>query len=370
MIVKSVIAGTIMSLMAGGVVYYGTDIDVQKNILAKPIQSSEAKIATPDATPETNLEHPHGIDETIPKGEGGSEIIEATVEGKTLAGEKLSVKTSETTQDKDAMTSETPKSGKWIDQYIKQPSEAAADTKADANSKDSAAHGSGSDYAQGEVTEAEAALKSMETETAEMDAAKTEMAAMVEDKAESEMPKDSIPEDNVPEDSQSEESMPDDSMKEAAITEPKEAMAEAEVEAEPTRSFRGNRINNRSRRDGDRNNRQSGRSSISSTVEVIMGEAAKIEMPELRDRAYLELVDFALDHKDFDAARKALIEIEQVELRDTARNRMAVSFAQNNQTEEAFAALEELEVDALRDVIRLQVIEAIIAPESLPKEFR
>ena len=119
MIVKSVIAGTIMSLMAGGVVYYGTDIDVQKNILAKPIQSSEAKIATPDATPETNLEHPHGIDETIPKGEGGSEIIEATVEGKTLAGEKLSVKTSETTQDKDAMTSETPKSGKWIDQYIK-----------------------------------------------------------------------------------------------------------------------------------------------------------------------------------------------------------------------------------------------------------
>jgi len=32
MLVKSIIAGTVLSLMAGGVVYFGTDIDTKTNI--------------------------------------------------------------------------------------------------------------------------------------------------------------------------------------------------------------------------------------------------------------------------------------------------------------------------------------------------
>ena len=95
-----------------------------------------------------------------------------------------------------------------------------------------------------------------------------------------------------------------------------------------------------------------------------MAQAEKITMSELRDRAYLDLVSYALDNDDTQTANLAMSKIEQVELRDTARNRMAVAFAENGQAEKAFAILEDIEVEALRDIMRLQVIEALIAPQS------
>ena len=101
----------------------------------------------------------------------------------------------------------------------------------------------------------------------------------------------------------------------------------------------------------------------SQTAQLIMEQAEKISMPELRDRAYLDLVSYALDNGDKATAKMALSKIEQVELRDTARNRMAVAFAKAGHAKKAFAILEDLEVDALRDVMRLQVIEALIVPE-------
>ena len=109
---------------------------------------------------------------------------------------------------------------------------------------------------------------------------------------------------------------------------------------------------------------------ISATVKVVMEQAEKINMPELRDRAYLDLVSYGLDHGDYEVASKALKKIEQVELRDTARNRIAVTYAKDGNAEEAFGILDDLEVDALRDVMRLQVIEAMIAPEELPKDMQ
>lgn len=107
---------------------------------------------------------------------------------------------------------------------------------------------------------------------------------------------------------------------------------------------------------------------ISKTAELILEQAEKISMPELRDRAYLDLVSYALEHEDKAAAKLALSKIEQVELRDTARNRMAVAFAKAGKAKKAFAILDELEVDALRDVMRLQVIEALIVPENTQLE--
>lgn len=107
---------------------------------------------------------------------------------------------------------------------------------------------------------------------------------------------------------------------------------------------------------------------ISQTAQLIMEQAEKISMPELRDRAYLDLVSYALDNGDKATAKMALSKIEQVELRDTARNRMAVAFAKAGQAKKAFAILEDLEVDALRDVMRLQVIEALIVPKEIQSE--
>jgi len=77
-----------------------------------------------------------------------------------------------------------------------------------------------------------------------------------------------------------------------------------------------------------------------------------------------------LEHSNYKVASKALTKIEQVELRDTARNRMAVAYAKGGNAEDAFGILEDIEVDALRDVMRLQVIEAMIAPDALPEDMQ
>ena len=109
---------------------------------------------------------------------------------------------------------------------------------------------------------------------------------------------------------------------------------------------------------------------ISGTVKIVMTQAAKIEMPELRDRAYLDIVSYGLEYSDYEVASRAMKEIEQVELRDTARNRIAIAHAKDGDAEDAFKILDDLEVDALRDVMRLQVIEAMIAPEQLPQDMQ
>ncbi|MDA8708000.1 hypothetical protein N9M10_01365 [Hellea sp.] len=109
---------------------------------------------------------------------------------------------------------------------------------------------------------------------------------------------------------------------------------------------------------------------ISKTVKVVMTQAKLIKMPELRDRAYLDLVSYGLDHGDYNVAKTALKEIGQEELRDTARNRIAIAYAQEGKSKKAFAILDDIEVDALRDVMRLQVIEAMIVPEEFLEDMQ
>lgn len=99
---------------------------------------------------------------------------------------------------------------------------------------------------------------------------------------------------------------------------------------------------------------------------TVSNQAKQIDQPDLRDRAYLDIVDYALLESLFTAGISAMEEIKQVELRDTARSRIAVAYARAGDSRAAFAIIDDVEVDELRDVLRLQVIEAIILPEALP----
>jgi len=50
----------------------------------------------------------------------------------------------------------------------------------------------------------------------------------------------------------------------------------------------------------------------------------------------------------------------------TAKSRMAVSFAQKGMSGMAFKLIDSVDEVELRDFMRLQVIEAMIAPQKLP----
>ncbi len=99
---------------------------------------------------------------------------------------------------------------------------------------------------------------------------------------------------------------------------------------------------------------------------TLMEQADKIATVEIKDQAYLDIVSASVDNKRFNFADEALQKIVQPELRDTARSRMAIALAVAGRAEEAFALIDAVEVDALRDVMRLQVIEALVAPQNLP----
>ena len=87
-------------------------------------------------------------------------------------------------------------------------------------------------------------------------------------------------------------------------------------------------------------------------------EADKITQVDLKDQAYLRLVDYAVVNKKYVDAKALLVSLSSPELRDTARSRIAIGMALSGHDKSAFALLEEVEVEALQDVLRLQVIEA------------
>ncbi len=101
---------------------------------------------------------------------------------------------------------------------------------------------------------------------------------------------------------------------------------------------------------------------VSARITAVMEQAERIEQSALRDRAYLDIVDYAVSENIFSTAKTAALEIEQAELRDTARSRIAIAYARLGDPNSAFALIDAVEVDELRDVMRLQVIEAMIVP--------
>lgn len=103
-------------------------------------------------------------------------------------------------------------------------------------------------------------------------------------------------------------------------------------------------------------------------IELAMQQANLIETDELREQAYLDVVSYATQRKDYSRAAIALNKVRQPELRDSGRAIIAISMARHGRENDAFLMIEEVETSALRDIMRLQVIEAMIAPERLPSE--
>lgn len=105
---------------------------------------------------------------------------------------------------------------------------------------------------------------------------------------------------------------------------------------------------------------------VKAVFETALTETKDIGIVELRDRAYLSLIDFTIRKKDFERSKAVISEISQPELRDTARSNIAVGLARLGKRDAAFDVLEDVETSALADVLRLQVIEAMTAPSQSP----
>ena len=417
MVVKSVIAGTVLSLMAGGVVYFGTDIDaasVKDTVVEK---TAEIKADISDNVMAGGKDHPHtkkDVEDSAAKTSADMPSVK-TSSGKTIEAKKPIVSSSndkEATKTAEAAPSEQPQK-KWLSQYLKSEKAEAEKTEVEAKDDDmdvakelmdsmGLTKDGGSDSDTGTfIIEGESELTEDEIETAEakgfedrameteniwvenqMSEAKPGTRAMLQELLNK---NDAV---TMTEDNQKKVIVKVVNDSGAMTTETETIdMGDGKVmkivkktvtSESSSKNDKDMHIRIFTNEDGEggisaeeaKRLKRAMSTDISATVKVVMEQAAKIEMPELRDRAYLDLVSYGLENGDYDVAATALKKIEQVELRDTARNRMAVAYAREGNAEDAFGILDDLEVDALRDVMRLQVIEAMIAPDALPEDMQ
>lgn len=97
--------------------------------------------------------------------------------------------------------------------------------------------------------------------------------------------------------------------------------------------------------------------------DAVLEEARKLLIPDMRDQAVLEIVDFAVDNLDMAEAADLVQEISTPELRDTARARIGAGLARCGKPEAAFAIIDELELDELAAPIRLEIITVLMATQ-------
>jgi len=421
MLGKSIIAGTVLTLMAGGVVYFGTDVSAEN--------TTKTKTVTKPTVSETIEETSSAVKETLKTAK--------TTAGKTIRAKKLTIKTAETPEvidndgpNKTDKNKEVKTQKKWLDQYLKseKPKTKANPRKIKTKEVTSwepsakeqmkrmkiqpkASYGSGNGASRKEtgtymvegenveidilskedIEEAEEkGFKKRLSETENIwieksDSKKTERKMLHDiikkDRAEKEVEVDII----ANEEGETKIETETIDMGDGKVMKIVKKMVKSETGHDKDHKKMRIKIitdeegHNGVDIKGDTHSREMGLDSIgkvkvkkdiSKTVKLIMAETKKIEMSELRDRAYLDLVTYALNNCSYGTANEALSKIQQVELRDTARNRIAVAYAKDGDAEKAFKILEDIEVDAVRDVMRLQVIEAMIAPDELPKDMQ
>ncbi len=101
----------------------------------------------------------------------------------------------------------------------------------------------------------------------------------------------------------------------------------------------------------------------------ILVEAKKLLVTDMRNQAFLEIIDHAVDQGDVAQAADVVGELSTPELRDTARARIGTGLARSGDRDAAFAVLEEIEIDELTAPIRLEIITALMATKQERKNF-
>ena len=103
--------------------------------------------------------------------------------------------------------------------------------------------------------------------------------------------------------------------------------------------------------------------------DLVIKEAQKLLVVDMRNQAFLEIVDYAVDKGDMDQVADLIQYLSTPALRDTARARMGTELARQGNFEAAFSVLSLLEIDELSAPIRLEIITAMMATEQERKSF-
>ena len=402
MLMKALFTGGLLSVMAGSIVYFGTEgaiaegqkteterVEHEATELAggegeaaESIETAQAETLTPDQSNEDF--------ETV------TEVVTVETRGFKYPKEDETTKVVEAVEGGDAeevleaaKSDEQPKK-KWLDHYLKSEKKTethteaqqieTADTSVEPQGHGSATHSetqpestdvSTEPQSHGSATHSDSQVETTDVMTkpqghgsathAEPGSAKTYSSAdkaptvdpMTDNKMESNGLGSSTNFDHGSEQTE-------------ALAEPVEMKAVEDMGSSKTYSSESDALTSEKMMDEAviERHARSDRNPISSkeaNVNFILDEARKIEIVDMRDEAILEILDYVLDHNKSGKAADILDELSSPELRDTARARIGVHLARHGKTVPAFAVMDEIEIEELRAPIRLEIITTLMA---------
>jgi len=314
MLAKAILTGGVLSVLAGGIVYFGTE-------------GADALIS------ETRVETP--VNETELAGAADVAVGQSDTKADNETAEKLADMKAVESQSPPKETSK-PKT-KWLDQYLKKSKpKSKTETKAEAEPMVDKAHDSMS-----------------KSEDGSEERKKIRIKKKFDDKHSSATATGSyvVSEGHRAETKDLGESGSDAEPEVEAITENHRPMKKMMDKGH-----------------SDRKHKMMHRESID--YDVVLAEAKKLLLVDMRNQAVLEIVDYAVDNKDIAEAADLVQELSTPELRDTARARIGAGLARSGKTEAAFAVIDELEIDELAAPIRLEIITALMATKQERKAMR
>ena len=95
----------------------------------------------------------------------------------------------------------------------------------------------------------------------------------------------------------------------------------------------------------------------------VLQEAEKLLVIDMRNEAFLEIVDYAVERGDMEKAIEISEVLSSPELRDTARARIGKGLALRGDAEAAFAIIDDVEIGELAAPIRLEIIAALMTTQ-------
>ena len=343
MLAKALLTGSVLSVLAGSIVYFGAEgADATVRDSAVSERAKDVRVATEELALA-------GDANTAVTGAKTFKPVETvkTVVTEPVVEIEQGVETDSVVETKvaDADVSEPPKKDakpktRWLDQYLKstkpkssdaKPSEMSDEmSKPDAKMKKQDAAATDHEIS-GRIEEGHGSSKAFKSKKKQVEGKLDKGADMGE------------------------------------MSEMREMEEERRLEKEAMKDVRRNRRADdskgrivRSENKKKRNNRV-GLPLKSFDYGAVLDEAKKLQVIDMRDQAVLEIVDYAVDRGDIKEAKSVMDELSSPELRDTARARIGKGLATRGDMTAAFAVLDNIEIDELSAPIRLEIIAALMA---------
>lgn len=365
MLTKAILTGGVLSVLAGSIVYFGTEgADALEADASEAVRVEETELAGG-----SNV----AVGDVSVGNVSAGDVASEKVEAKKAKAEKVMVAEVEA-QDPPRETSK-PKT-KWLDQYLKKtkpektPEKTSDKMPEEENSEPEMSSATTFETESNAVEDA--APEEMPTKTSKHEDAdgetKTRMhikmrkdkdGARGEGKGTYIVSKGSRVETLDIEDLDIEALDIDGELDVEALIEELGLDSEKNVQIRVVKKMNGKPF-----RRGQRSNR-----GANIDYDMVLDEAKKLLVTDMRNQAFLEIVDHAIDQDDVMQAADIVDELSTPELRDTARARIGVGLAKRGDAEAAFTVLDELEIDELAAPIRLEIITALMATKQERKSF-